>query len=66
MKAILEFELPQESEEHNLALNGGLYKSIIDDTFSWIRKKEKYDETLTEDQYKILDELREFIANELK
>lgn len=61
MKAILEFELPQESEEHQLALNGWKYKSIIDDIFAKIRHMDKY-----EDKDSIeLDELRSFISEKL-
>lgn len=65
MKALLEFSLPEEREDHELALNGFHYKSVIDEIFTWIRQQEKYNETLTEDQRSLLESLREFVAGEL-
>lgn len=60
MKAILEFSLPEESGEHELALLGNHYKNVIDETFTWIRTKTKYGE-LKESEYALLEELREHI-----
>lgn len=66
MKAILEFTLPEESEDHLSALNGSKYKYIIDNTFNWIRSKTKYSpKPLSKKEYDLLEEMREFLANEL-
>ena len=65
MKAILEFNLPEDREDHELALKGSHYKYVIDQVFGWIRKKEKYSGDLTEVEYKLLEEMREFVAQEL-
>lgn len=65
MKAVLEFTLPEEREDHELALKGAHYKSVIDQVFGWIRKKEKYDDTMIEVQFELLSELRDFVAEEL-
>lgn len=58
MKAILEFNLPEDREEFELAQNGWKYKSVVDALFSWLRAKYKYEdvETLT------IDEIREKIV----
>lgn len=58
MKVTLEFNLPEESEEHKLALYGAKYSSAVDEVFNWIRSQLKYNETLTEDQTTILESLR--------
>jgi hypothetical protein len=64
MKAILEFNLPEEQEEHRLALNGCKYNCVIIDTLNHIRSKLKYQNLPTKTQ-KIYEELREFILSEL-
>lgn len=64
MKAILEYDLPTESVEHNLALNGPKYYAVIESTLNLIRQKLKYDE-ITPDQEKVLEEIRDFINEEL-
>lgn len=42
-KATLSFNLPEETEEHYLALNGWAYKCVIEDLFQWLRSKDKSD-----------------------
>lgn len=43
MKAVLEFNLPEEKEEHNLALNGLKYKNQLDDIWQILfRPRHKY------------------------
>ncbi len=66
MKATLEFDLSllDDKEDYKSALSGINNKCLIDDIFSWIRQKRKYTE-LKENQYDILEELREFIASEI-
>ena len=44
MKATLEFELPQESEEHSLAVNGWKYRMVLSEMDQWLRKLVKYGE----------------------
>lgn len=43
MKAILEFNLPEETEEHESALNGGKYKAEIENFSSKLRTIVKYE-----------------------
>lgn len=62
MKAILEFNLPEESEEHRLALDGIKYSCAVDEVFTWIRSQLKYNDHITEDQSQILESLREHLS----
>ena len=71
MKAILEFNLPEEREEFNLALNGHKAQIIIDEIFSELRKNLKYGRTtqfqglqVTDEQlYEVLENVRELIVS---
>lgn len=58
MKATLEFNLPEENEEHKDAINGSLWKSVVWDIDQHLRSKIKYAD-LPDDQYKIYEDLRE-------
>ncbi len=40
--ANLKYKLPEETEEFNLAFNGGIYKAAIDDLDNWLREQYKY------------------------
>ena len=44
MKAILKFNLPEENEEFQAAVNGLNYKSAIWDYDQWLRSEMKYSE----------------------
>lgn len=57
-KAILEFNLPEESEEHSNALNGSSYRYNIKDFDNWLRNKLKY-ENLSEQESKLFQEVRD-------
>lgn len=59
MKATLEFNLPEETEDHNTALNGWRYKAAIDDIFQALRSMSKYDDSLSESDHVILEKIRE-------
>lgn len=65
MKAILEFQLPEESQEHKIALEGQKYASATESMFNWIRSKQKYRD-LTIEEHNLLDELRQFLVSELE
>lgn len=60
MKAILEFNLPEEKDDHNLALNGVNYYCAIEDVRNILRRYRKYEE-LTEPQREFLEKLSEEI-----
>jgi hypothetical protein len=60
MKAIIEFELPQDAIEHQTALDGWKWRMILNEVSESIRHDLKYTEMPTE-AYKALDSLRGFI-----
>ena len=56
MKAVLEFNLPEEASDHKMALFGADYLSIIQDTLEEIRKFLKHGH-----KFKTPDEALEYI-----
>ena len=44
MKAILEFDLPEEAHEHKLALDGGKWMSVCFTIDQWLRSLAKYED----------------------
>lgn len=64
MKAILEFDLPEDAESHKYAINGAKYHSAIEGVLNIIRNKIKY-QYLPEEQNKLLEEIRNFINDEM-
>lgn len=63
MKAILEFDLPDDQYEFDFANKGGKYYSVLWDMDQWYRSKIKYDGTLSDEQYKIYEESREHLRD---
>lgn len=61
---ILKFKLPEESEEFALAQDAWKYKADLDEIFAYLRKREKYDDKLTEDSVKFIEELRSHMKEE--
>lgn len=66
MRAILEFDLPEEGEDFRYAVNGWRYVNVIDDLFNHIRKHIKYDDQLTEEQERIYEGIREKLSELLQ
>lgn len=65
MKAILEFNLPEEQQEHQDALQGSLWKWAVDDITSHLRNESKHVDHSVE-EYQILDAIRERVAEILR
>lgn len=70
MKAYLSFNLPEENYEHDLALNGYKYKTVIDELDNVLRETIKYDATeLTNGckpsstQLKLIENIRNLIVH---
>lgn len=60
MKAILEFNLPDEQEEFQLAANAVKWMSFANEFSQFLRAECKYNaDTYTEDQYRLLEQIRE-------
>lgn len=66
-QASLTFNLPEESAEHQMALDGWKWKAIVSAILDNLRQDLKYNVVkLTSDQQKVLENMREFIYQELK
>lgn len=66
-QASLTFNLPEESDEHQMALDGWKWKAIVSAILDNLRQDLKYNVfKLTSDQQKVLENMREFIYQELK
>lgn len=57
MRSILEFTLPEESEEYMDALRGSRYHGVLQELDNHLRAKLKY-EDLPSEQAKIYEEIR--------
>ena len=57
MKGIIEFDLPQEKEEFDMACNAQKYACILHDVDQFLRGKIKY-ETLDEKTYAAYSDVR--------
>jgi len=62
MKAILKFDLPEEMDEHQAAIDGWKWRGVVMDVFSLLRESEKYQD---KDSLPI-DEIRQFLAAKLE
>ena len=58
MKAILEFNLPEDQPEFNNAIKGGDWKNVCWQMDQYLRKRVKYDEGLTEEQLEAYEDMR--------
>jgi hypothetical protein len=59
MKAILEFNLPEDKVDFDLALQGSDWKYVCWEMDQLLRKHLKYDDDLSEDARGILEYVRE-------
>lgn len=61
MKAILEFNLPEDNQEFSLATKGSNWWNVCWDMDQWLRAKYKYmpDEEFSKDKYDAYVEARE-------
>jgi hypothetical protein len=69
MKAILEFNLPEEDKEYELVNNASKMYSVLWDMDQWLRSNTKYaPDTTSQDTYdaykKCRDQLRELMYEE--
>ena len=60
MKAILQFNLPEENHEWQNALDGCKMRSVLWDVDQWLRSKLKYEE-LADGQYDAFKETRDHL-----
>ena len=58
MKAILEFNLPEDKVDFDLALKGSDWKHVCWEMDQYLRKRVKYDDGLTEEQLEVYEDMR--------
>ena len=59
MKVILEFNLPEDQYEFNNAIKGENWKDVCWQMDQYLRKRIKYDESLSEEQLRVYEGVRE-------
>lgn len=59
MKAIIEYNLPDEESEYRTAMNGQRYQTSLWEIDQFLRSKIKYDDNLTQDQHDTYQLVRE-------
>lgn len=64
MKAILEFNLPDEQAEHYCAIKGSDMLNVLWELKAELRSMRKYQE-LKENQYEIVEKIEEFLFSSL-
>ena len=62
MKAILKFDLPEESHEFANATQGWKMRSVLWDFDQWLRSKVKY-EDLTDEQFQVYQGCRDHLRS---
>ena len=59
MKATLEFNLPEEDEQLETAVDAMRYKGIVTNILGWFRDQIKYNDKLDDNNVEILENARE-------
>jgi len=65
MKATLEFTLPEEAEEHQIAVDGPKWRGVVSDALEELRKDRKYNQ-LPEAEYAYNEKISERIWQLMK
>lgn len=65
-KAILEFDLPEEAQEHNTAVRGVVYLAVLEDFDNYLRNKIKYGESVPEQEKVVIQNIRDTFHEFLK
>lgn len=67
MKASLEFDLPEQSEEFYDALDGHYAKRVVNDILEFLRRELKYNsDNLSEEQVHIYQKIRDEVVAKLE
>ena len=61
MKAVLEFNLPEEHNEHQVALDGWKWRVVVWDVADKLRSVLKHDDDLTPESRACLERLQEHV-----
>jgi hypothetical protein len=65
MKVILEFNLPEETESYQLAMNGHRYRFALQELDNYLRSELKYNDALNKGSRRLLDAIRAKLREEL-
>lgn len=60
-QATLTFDLPEDSAEFSHATNGWKWRMIVSEILAYIRQDVKYSQDTTEEQKKVLENMRTYI-----
>jgi hypothetical protein len=65
MKAILEFNLPEDQQDLDLAVNGAKAQSALWEMDQWLRSQYKYmsDEEYSKDKYETFEKCRDQLGD---
>ena len=66
MKAVLEFNLPEEQHEHRLAIDGWKWRSVVGDIADRLLSALKHDDDLTPETAACLEKLWKEVFRMLK
>ena len=59
MKAVLEFNLPEDRGEFELAQKAGSLQALLQDFDNWLRGKIKYEDNLSDAEHDLLQVVRD-------
>ena len=63
MKTTIEFDLPDDREDFDIAIKANAYRACLSDTLSMVRDKLKYDPPKGKDARGFLEDLKSFIVD---
>ena len=66
MKAILEFNLPEEHNEHQVALDGWKWKAVVSKIAESMRSRLKHEDVLHDEAARVLHSLRNEIFRNIE
>jgi hypothetical protein len=59
MKAILEFNMPEDEKQFNTAFNGGKYQGVMERFANVLRMELKYNDALNDDEKRIYRDIQD-------
>jgi hypothetical protein len=65
MKATIEFNLPDDQEDFQDAVNGQKWRLMVWDFDQHLRSQLKYNDKLSEEQYKVYEEIRDMLYQKM-
>ena len=63
MKTTIEFDLPEDRADFDIAMKANTYRACLSDTLRMVRDKIKYDDKIGEYEVGFLEEVKAFIVD---